>query len=185
MQDVSKTTSTTAKAGNSLTTKRIVLILGALVIVCATIIIAIIILRSQEASIASGPLPLGNLVVDESNLEAIGKEIEEKVAKGMFETHMNTAWTFPDGSSASTDAIMGNAPSNRYPFWFEVALSDTGAIVYTSSLMPIGTQLQEIKLNTDLSKGVYNALLTIHMIDEDNAEIESNVGFNITLIIEN
>jgi hypothetical protein len=172
------------KNANRLTTKHVILILGVLVIVCAAIV-AVIVLTRLATDIGETPTPGGNLIINESNIEDIGREIEEKVAKGMFETHMNTTWTFPDGQSASTDAIMGNAASNNYPFWFAVTLSDTGEVVYTSSLLPVGSQLQEIKLDADLDKGEYPAVLTIHMIDEDGSEVESNMGFNIILAIRN
>jgi hypothetical protein len=168
---------------SGLTTKRIILILGALVIVCAAVIVAIMLLRSTS-DISAEQSPLGNLVIDESNIDAIGAEIEEKVAKGMFETHMNTTWTFPDGESASSNAVMGNAASNNYPFYFTVTLSDTGEIVYTSSLLPVGTVIKEIVLNKDLDKGVYPAVVGINMVDENGEAVENNMGINISVIIE-
>jgi hypothetical protein len=183
MSNQPKAVSVSAKKNSTLTTKHVVLILGAIVIVCAAVIIGILIMRSMSMDAAQ--MSRGNLVVDENNLADIQRELDEKVAKGMFETHMNTTWTFPDGESASIDAIMGNAPSNNYPFWFEVILSDTGETVYTSSLMPVGTQLQEIKLAQNLDQGEYPAVMTIHLIDEDGSEVESNMGFNITLMIKN
>ena len=117
---------------NGLTTKHVVLILGALAIVCAAVVLAVVLSRGPE------PAVTGARVIDESNLAEITAEIEEKVAKGMFETHMTTTWTFPDGKSPSSDAVMGNSPNNNYPFWFEVTLSDTGETVYASSLLPLG-----------------------------------------------
>jgi methionine-rich copper-binding protein CopC len=162
-----------------LTTKRIILILGILVIVCAAAVAAFVLTREKP------PETVATRVIDESNLEEINAEIEEKVAKGMFETHMTTTWTFPDGKSPSSDAIMGNSPNNNYPFWFEVSLRGSEEIVYSSSLLPVGSEIAEIVLEKDLDAGTYAALLTIHMVEEDGAEVESNMGFNITLIIEN
>jgi hypothetical protein len=166
-----------AKAPKGLATKHIVLILGSLVIICGAVV-AVILLRPGESATAGTP------VIDESNLNDIVREMEEKVAKGMFETHMNTTWTFPDGKSPSSDAIMGNAPSNNYPFWFEVAAGAAG-VVYTSSLLPVGSQIAEIVLDQNLDPGTYPAVLTLHMVEEDGAEVESNMGFNITLVVEN
>jgi hypothetical protein len=168
-------------AQKGLTTKHIILILGALVIVCAAVITGILLLRQPAATTVE---IAGAKVVDQSNLSTIEEEIEDKVAKGMFETHMNTTWYFPDGKSPSKNALMGNSASNNYPFWFTVMLSDTQEVVYTSSLLPLGTQIEEIKLDKDLEKGTYNAVVSLHMVDENGAEVESNMGFNITLIIE-
>jgi hypothetical protein len=168
-------------AAKGLTTKKIILILGALVIVCAAAIVAILLLRTD---IAETPTPFGTPVVDESNVADILRELEEKVEKGMFETYMSTSWAFPDGKSASSDAIMGNSVNNNYPFWFEVTLAGSGEVVYTSSLLPVGTLVKEIVLSKDLDRGEYPAVVTIHMVDENNEPVESNAGFNITLVIQ-
>lgn len=164
---------------SGLTTKHVVLILGALAIVCAAVVLAVVLSRGPE------PAVTGARVIDENNLAEITAEIEEKVAKGMFETHMTTTWTFPDGKSPSSDAVMGNSPNNNYPFWFEVTPQGANEAVYTSSLLPVGSQVAEIVLDKDLEAGTYPALLTVHMVEEDGAEVESNMGFNITLIVEN
>lgn len=140
---------------------------------------AFFLLRPAE-EVAANTMP----VVDESNIATIEREINDKVEKGMFETHMTTTWTFPDSKSPSSDAVMGNSASNNYPFWFTVTLPD-GEVVYTSSLLPIGTEIAEIVLEQELAAGTYPAVLGIHMVDENGEEIESNMGFNITLVIEN
>jgi hypothetical protein len=167
------------KAQKGLSTKHILLILGSLIIVCGAVVAVIVLLR-PAASVTAG-IP----VIDESNLDDITREMEEKVAKGMFETHMNTTWTFPDGQSPSRDAVMGNAASNHYPFWFEVTVPGAEGVVYTSSLLPVGSQIVEIILDKDLDPGNYPAVVTIHMVEEDGTEVESNMGFNITLMVEN
>lgn len=174
-----KSNSTAVAKG--LTTKKIILILGSLVIVCAAVIIAIVLLRQP---ITPESVPGGVAIVNQDNLARIESDIDEKVAKGMFETYMNTNWEFPDGKSASSNAVMGNSASNQYPFWFTVTLEDTNEIVFTSSLLPLGTKLQEVKLEKELKKGTYPAVVSIHMVDEKGVEVESNMGFNITLSVK-
>ncbi|MDR1321197.1 MAG: hypothetical protein LBK56_07190 [Gracilibacteraceae bacterium] len=166
-----------------LTTKRIVLILGALAIVCAAVV-AVIVLTRPAADIGEERTPLGNLVIDDNNIEQIQRDVEEKVARGMFRTYMTTTWTFPDGKSASSDAVMGNSDANAYPFWFEVTLNDTDEVVYTSSLLPVGSVMKEIILDKDLEAGTYGAILTIYMVDENNEPVESNMGFMLTLTVQ-
>lgn len=168
-------------AAKGLTTKHIVLILGSLVIICAAVVTAIVLLRqpvTQETVTSRVP------VINQDNLAKIESDIAEKVAKGMFETHMNTNWEFPNGKSASSNAVMGNSASNRYPFWFTVTLEDTNETVFTSSLLPVGTVLKEVKLDKELKKGTYPAIVSIHMVDEKGVEVESNMGFNITLSVK-
>jgi hypothetical protein len=165
-----------------LTTKHIILILGSLLIICAAVITAILLLRQQPEATTMDIA--GAKVVDKNNISEIEEEIKDKVASGMFETHMNTTWNFPDGKSPSSNAVMGNSAANNYPFWFTVSLADTQEVVYTSSLLPLGSQIEEIKLDKDLDEGIYEALITIHLVDDEGAEVESNMGFNITLKIE-
>ncbi len=167
----------TAAAAKGLTTKHIVLVFGSLIIICAAVIIAVFLLRGEPAE-ATTP------VATADNLEQIQGEIQDKVAKGMFMTHMNTTWNFPDGESASSNAVMGNSTGNTYPFWFSVTLPDTGEVIYQSGQLPVGQQLSEIKLDKVLDKGTYPAVINIHLIDENGEEIESNMAFNISLVVE-
>lgn len=170
---MSNTTNTAAKG---LTTKKIILIFGSLIIICAAVIIAILLLREEPEGIA---------VANASNIEQIQGEVKDKVAKGMFMTHMNTTWSFKNGGSASYDAVMGNSSANTYPFWFTLTLADTSEVIYQSGLIPVGQQISEITLEKDLDKGTYPAVVNIQMVDENGKEMDNNMGFNITLIVEN
>jgi hypothetical protein len=165
-------------AVKGLSTKQIILILGIVAIVCATVVVAIILLKDK-------PGEMGVAILNESNAEQIQSDVKEKVAKGMFMTHMNTTWNFPNGKSPSSNAIMGNAPGNNYPFWFSLALSESKDIVFESGILAVGTQIKEIKLSKALEKGSYPAVVTIHMVDENGDEIENNMGFNISIEVEN
>ena len=167
---------TSTAAAKGLTTKKIILIFGSLIIICAAIIIGILLLRDKPEEIT----PVANA----NNIEQIQGEIKDKVAKGMFMTYMNTTWSFKDGGSPSYDAVMGNSSANSYPFWFTVTLTDTNEVIYKSGLLPVGQQLSEIKFDKDLDKGTYPAVVNIQMVDENGEEVESNMGFNITLIVE-
>lgn len=159
----------------TITTKQVVLILGALVIICGSILIAIFLLKpATEARI-----------INEGNLKEIQRNVKENVAKGMFMTHMNTTWNFRNGKSPSKNAILGNAPENNYPFWFTVSLVGEEEPLFQSGLIPVGTEIGEIKLDKVLEKGEYKAVVNIHMVDEDDEEIGNNTSFNVTLIIEN
>jgi hypothetical protein len=164
--------------GRGLQTKHIVLILGIALIAAAAVVTVILLTRDKPADTIAG-IP----VINADNLADVEEEIREKVEKGMFVTHMNTMWTFPDGKSPSDDAVMGNSSANSYPFWFE--LISGGELLFKSDLLPVGTQIKDIVLTKDLDAGEYPAVVNIHMVDDtnDNEPIESNMGFNITLVI--
>jgi hypothetical protein len=181
MSDINASPTENAK---KLNTKFILLIIFAVVVVCATVIVVVLLTRPT-------PVPqTGNAtavpVVDESNLDSLMSELAEKAEKSMFVTYMNMIWHFPDASSASRDAVIGNSESNNYPFYFDVVLRDSGETVYTSSLVPVGMNLKEVYLDKKLPKGEYAAVLTYHLVDDQNEDevLESNLGFNITLVIE-
>lgn len=173
-----------ARAKKRLTGKHVALILGTLVIVAAAVV-AILLLLRQEPEPEMVIEPLGIPVINMENVEEITAQIAEKVQRGMFETHMNVVWTFPDGRSPSSDAVMGNSANNHYPLYFTVTLSDTGETVFTSGLMPVGTRIAEITLDRELPRGDYDAIVGINMIDDDGMPMEGNMGINITLVIMN
>jgi hypothetical protein len=168
---------------SKLTTKHVVLILGSLIIIAAAIII--IMWLRDRTDINDMDVPRGNMVAVADNLGDIRAELEERIERGMFETHMTTVWTFDNGGAPSFDAVMGNSPNNRYPFWFTVTLQGTDEPVYTSGLMPVGTELTEIILDRHLPAGDYSAIVAINMIDDDDIPVDSNVGLGIRIIVRN
>jgi hypothetical protein len=175
-----KPADTESKQNRGLQTKHTILILGVLLILAAAIVAVIVLTREESPNAAVSGIP----VINSDNLADVEEDIRAKVEKGMFATHMNTEWTFPNGESPSVDAVMGNSAANTYPLWFEVTVD--GETVFTSDLLPVGTQIKEIILDKDLDAGEYEAILSIHMVDDtkNNEPIESNMGFNITLYIQ-
>ena len=81
--------------------KKILIIACILLIIIAAIIIYFL-TRPKDA-------------MTEGNYKQIMEDMGESVREGYFETYMNTEWTFPDGVSETTDAILGNSPNNKKP----------------------------------------------------------------------
>lgn len=171
-----------------LTKKQVAFILGIVLIVCATAVaIVYMILNNKpivEENVPVLPISGTTYLVTPENVSDIDQEIKDKVAKGMFTTYMNTTWRFPDGKSASSNAIMGNSTANNYGFYFTVTISDTNETVFTSGLIPVGTQIAEIKLEKELAKGTYDAVISVQMLEEDGTPVDSNMGFAVTIVIE-
>ncbi len=180
MPNVIEKETETKKKG--LTTQQTVLILGVVVIIAGAIL-AYLLLRPEQA-LPEGEVPTG-LVITEENVAEINRDLREKVAEGMFETHMNMEWSFPDGTSPSDNALMGNSVNNNYPFYFDVTLKETDEVVFTSGLIPVGKQIAEIVLDKDLEPGTYPASVGIHMQKEDGTPVDSNMGIGVTLIVRN
>lgn len=161
-----------------------ILIVGMIAIVIAILIvgvaICVILLRQQNENMPSG----AENEQAYTNVTAISEKQEEveKVSPGHYELNMNMIWNFPDGDSASTDAFVANNPNNRTDVYFVVTLADTGEEVYTSDIIPLGYQLDEVKLDKHLDKGTYQAVCQYHLVD-DAGETLDTLSVTLTLNI--
>lgn len=126
-------------------------------------------------------------VITEENYKQITEEMSKEVQEGYFETYMNTVWTFPDGTSETTDAILGNSPNNKKPIRCEILLADTSEVIFSTGVIPVGGELPPFKLDVDLDAGTYEAVCMVYLLDEEDGTYTdySNAGFNITITIEN
>lgn len=120
------------------------------------------------------------------NYKQIEDEMKDNVKEGYFETYMNVEWTFPNGNMASTDAILGNSPNNEKPIRCEVRLKDSDEILFETGALPVGTEVDKIKLSKDLEAGIHSAVCTIYLLDEKDGTYTdtSSADFDISLIIE-
>lgn len=164
------------KAG--LSTTQIILIVGIAIVAIAVIAVGIFVMQKLNTpnTVTAERRPSGQgTVITESNIDQATPKTPES-----FTTKMNTIWTFPDSSSPSTDAVVGNNKANQYPFFFEVYLEDTQQLVYTSPEIPVGADLKEMTLDYPLKKGTYTATCDYNLLD-DNKDIIATVSFTVTL----
>lgn len=163
----------------------------AFVVLLAALAVCIVLLLSKsdnsqteapENSAASEALERG--FVDEDSTEDIMSEMSEKVAEGMFECKMTTTWTFENADSVSPNAYVANVENNLHTLYFDVYESSTDELLYSSPMLPVGTELKDIKLEKKLSAGDHDAVVMYTLVDEDYEEV-STVGFNITISVRN
>lgn len=125
-------------------------------------------------------------VVDESSAEDIMDQMREEVAEGMFECQMSMNWTFPNGQSASNDAYVANSKNNTHPICFDVYLNDSEELIYSSPVLPVGTDLKNFKLDKPLSSGEYKATVMYSLLkDAESQEVISSAGFVVTIKVLN
>ena len=110
-------------------------------------------------------------VVTEDNVEQVKEQLEKPVEDSYYTTEMTVDWTFEDGGAVSSNAYVANAVENTRTVYFDVNLADTGELIYSSPYIPVGEELSEIKLDKTLSAGDYDAVVTYHLVDDDNEEI--------------
>lgn len=164
-----------------MTTNQKIMICGFTLLIIVIVVAAVFIYKSLNKE--EPPAATGNLVIDESNLAEVTDQMAESVKDGMFEVNMNTTWNFPSAKEASADAFVANSNSNHYPISFEILLGDEKEVIYTSTVIPVGNQIKEIKLEKELEPGSYDVVCFYRLWKEDGTE-NSSFGVNITLNIE-
>lgn len=157
----------------------IAVIIIAVIIIGVLIGIIIYLLPHPEAK------PYNNVVTPD-NVDEVISQMEEdaKTPVGSYEVSMNTDWVFPDGNSASTNAFVENAVTNQNTVYFTIALAvDPETDIFKSPYLEVGSHLADIKLDTTLSQGIHDAVITYHLVDEEFNEL-SSVSMYMTITIE-
>lgn len=156
--------------------KKRMIIIAFVILLVALIICILLLLRKPEEE--------GRNFVDRDNVDTIMEDMTEKVAEGMFECMMTTEWTFENGDSESPNAYVANVENNRYTIYFDVYEKESNELLYSSPLLPVGTEIRNIKLDKKLAAGEYKAVVMYTLVDDDEQEV-SSAGFNITISINN
>ena len=155
------------------------MIIIAFVVLCAALVVCVVLLLQKTK-----PKELDRGFGDESNKDTVMEDMGDKVAEGMFECKMTTSWVFEDGKSESPNAYVANVENNLHTIYFDVYEKATEELLYSSPMLPVGTELDNIKLEKELQKGEYDAVVMYTLVDEDNEEV-STVGFDITISVNN
>ena len=124
-----------------------------------------------------------NIVVNEKNVEeVIAQMTEERTPPGSYQVTMNTTWNFPSGDAPSVDAYVKNAEANTNSVYFDITRSDTEETIYESPIIPVGSWLEDITLDSSLPDGTFPCLITYHLLDEEDKSI-STVKLTLTIIV--
>jgi len=181
-----------SKKGNGM---MIALIISLVVVVIAVILIVVLVRRKGNDAPASDTTEQTQTrevvsdvrtVLDENSGAEIMDQMREEVAEGMFECQMSMTWSFADGKSASEDAYVANSTNNTHPIYFDVILDGTEDVIYSSPVMPVGTELTGFKLDKELKAGTYEATVMYNLLkDTESQEVISSAGFVVTINILN
>ena len=125
-----------------------------------------------------------NVVVNEDNVDEVLDQLPtERTAPGYYEVTMNTTWNFPSGEEPSSNAYVGNVETNTNSVYFDVTLADTEETILASPILPVGSHMDNITLDTALPAGTYDCLVTYHLLDDENRSI-GKLMVSLTVIIE-
>ena len=111
------------------------------------------------------------------------EKTKETAEAAYYTCEMNVEWNFKSAAEASYNAYVANSKFNTHTVYFDVNLKDSGELVYSSPYIPVGAQLDEIKLLTELAKGDYDAIVTYYLVNDDK-EVLSNVSVAVMLHVE-
>lgn len=125
-------------------------------------------------------------VIDGDSANDIMSQMREEVAEGMFECQMSMTWTFADGKAESQDAYVANSVNNTHPICFDVYKKDTEELLYSSPVLPVGTDLKNFKLDQELPAGDYQATVMYQLLEDAESQEEiSRAGFVVTIHVLN
>lgn len=125
-------------------------------------------------------------VVTPENVDEVRAALEERRLSPedrYFEFSIVPNWTFPTSRTPSPDALVRNVARNSRTVFFDVYIDGHG-VVYASPFMPLGSQHSGFALEADLDAGVYRAVVT-HFLVDDELEILTDVSVAVTITIEN
>lgn len=171
-------------------------IVGVLAVVIIILLVVVIVLLMRKPAevpaapesngVASSEEPRRSVVVTEDTVDdAVDEMLQGSyVAPGYYSVSMSTTWHFATGDSISEDAYVENQAENTNDVYFDVFLADNeDEAIYASPILPRGSELDSIALDTALSAGTYDCVMVYHLVDDDQNTI-STLRVALTIIIE-
>ena len=76
-----------------------------------------------------------------------------------------------------------NSARNNYPQVIYIVRKDTGEEIYRSGAIPVGSRIENAKLDVELSAGRYDCVAYFNNIDRDTGEYLGAAGAEITVIV--
>ena len=88
------------------------------------------------------------------------EEAQENEAKGI-QVRGFTTWSIPANTSKNLSIPLENPEGNPCYFSFEILLSDSGEVIYSSDMVPPGEKISRINITREFDAGDYPATIKI------------------------
>lgn len=130
-----------------------------------------------------------SVVVTPDNVQDVISQMEQRateehVESGYYTVYMNYEWHFATGDAISEDAYVENLATNTNAVYLDLfLLEDEENAIYQSPVIPLGSSLQNIALDTILEPGTYDCVAVYHLVDDDQKTL-STLRVTVTVIIE-
>mgnify|MGYP004581746231 CR=1 FL=1 len=103
--------------------------------------------------------PLFNPTI-EQNIDGDESQSENKKASGI-QVKGFTTWSIPANTNNNLSITLENPEGNPCYFSFEIVLSDTGEVIYSSDMVPPGEKISKVNLTHGFDSGEYPATINI------------------------
>lgn len=158
------------------------------IIVLLVVIIVLLVRRPEEAPEVNkvSEEPRRSVVVNQDTVDDFVDNMlqGDYVAPGYYSVSMRTTWHFAKGDGISDDAFVENLTENTNDVYFDVFLADNEEeAIYQSPILPRGSRLNEIALDTVLPAGTYDCVMVYHLVDEDQNTL-STLRVAFTIIVD-
>ena len=163
-------------------------VLGAIVLVTATVMIVLFLLGDNEPEVQivrerpARPTGAPGTVVTWDNLDAVREEIARPPEDASYNAVMTVEWTFERWDRPSRNARVENSTRNTRTVFFDVYLDSTDEVIYESPYLRVGESIDNFALDTEVQAGRYTATVVYYLVDDDN-EVITNVPVMIWLNI--
>ncbi len=178
-----------AKKNEEKKDNKLVIILAIIFAIVAVVIVGVVafLLGRKESTNETDGREVGGTVrtvVDEESAANVMDQMRQEVEEGMFVCNMSMKWTFENGSAESQDAYVSNSENNTHPIYFDVYLDGSDEPIYSSPVLPVGTEITNFKLDKVLEAGDYEATVIYTLLkDVESQEELSRAGFVIKLTV--
>lgn len=175
-------------------TGMVFIIAGLVIIIVLLVVVILLLMRNsgevseepENRTVATSEEPKRSVVITEDTVDDALDEMIQRdyVEPGYYSVSMSTTWNFATGDSVSEDAYVENLAENTNDVFFDVFLADNEEeAIYESPVLPRGSELNGIALDTALSAGTYDCVMVYHLIDEEQNTL-STLRVALTIIIE-
>ncbi len=164
------------------------IMIGGSVVIVALLVVVIVMFAGRTAKAPDAQAEeetKRSVVVTQDTVDSVVDDMlqDDYVEPGYYSVSMNTTWHFATGDSVSEDAFVENLAENTNDIYFDVFLADNeNEAIYKSPVLPRGSELDEIALDTALAAGTYDCVMVYHLVDEDQNTVSTlRVAFDIII----
>lgn len=148
-------------------TSTIIAIVAVIVILILVAVIVYILFGKKDEPDVQGKATF----ITEENAQDIIESANQPTEDSAYTATMTNEWTFENGKASAENFYVKNTENNSRTVYFDLALDDTGEVIYSSPYLEVGAEMNAMTLDKDLEAGDYRAIMTYHLVDDEQEEL--------------